>query len=130
MSRIEYNLVIEIDLIGARTSARLGHGLHRVIPARTLLEAIPIGCPAEVRRINIGGQALFEAVELIRAAKMHLAAQNGPITGVAQIVRERRYLSGELRGVVVRADCGGQAAGEPRKSRWRTQRVVAIERIE
>ena len=97
---------LEVDLIGARARTRLGDGVHGVIPARPLLEMLPVGRPAEVGGINVGGQPLLESVQLIRAAKMHLAAQHRLVSGTPQIVCEGRYLRGKFRGIVIGADGG------------------------
>src|SRR6202035_5283593 len=74
LERIEDDVIIEVDLVGTRTRARLSDGVHGVIPTRAVLEPSPVRCPAEVGGIDVGGQTLLESVQLIGAAKMHLAA--------------------------------------------------------
>ena len=98
------DLIVEIDLIRARAGSRLGDGIHVVIPARPMLEASPIRRPAEIGRIDIGCQALLEAVQLIRAAEVHLAAEHGLIAGTPQIMCESGHLGGKFGGIVVGAD--------------------------
>ena len=61
-----------------------------MIPARAVLETFPVGRPAEIGGIDVGGQAFFESMQLVRAAEMHLAGQNRPIASGAKIVRECR----------------------------------------
>lgn len=110
LPRIEDHIVIEVDLVGARAGAGLGNGIHGVIPTRSVLETSPVGRPAEVGRIDVGRQAFFESVQLIGAAKMHLAAQHRLVSGAPQIMREGGYLRRKFRGVVVSADGGYLAA--------------------
>ena len=116
LPRLEDDLVVEVDLVGARARAGLRDRIHGVIPARTLLEASPVRRPAEIRRVDVGGESLLEAMQLIGTAEVHLAAEHGLVAGAAQIVRESRHLRGKFRGVVVRADRGNLAAARGRKS--------------
>src|ERR1700730_3902379 len=41
------DLVVEINLVGARARASLGYRVHGVVPTGPLLEARPVGGPAE-----------------------------------------------------------------------------------
>jgi hypothetical protein len=127
---LEDDVVVEVDLIGACAGTRLRHGIHGVIPARPLLESLPVRRPAEVRRIDVGGEPLLEAMQLIGSAKMHLAAEHRLIAGAAQIMREGGNLRRKLRGIVVGADGRDLPARQEREPRGGAQRAVAIERIE
>ena len=130
LTRVEDHVVIEVDLIGARARARLGDGIHGVIPSRPMLEAIPVGRPAEIGRVDVGGQPFFESMQLIRAAKVHLAAQRGLVPGAPQIMRKGGHLRGKFGRIVVCADGRHLAARQKRKSRRGAKRTIAIERIE
>ncbi len=127
---VEHHLLVEIRLVGAHAGAGLGDAVHRVIPVRTVLRVLPVRGPAEIGGVDVGGQPLLEAVELVGAAEMHLAGQDGAIAGQPQVVREGRRLRGELGRVVIGADRRGQPAGEEHRARRRAERGVAIGGIE
>ncbi len=97
------NLVVEIKLVGAYARAGVEHRTHVVIPAWAHFRLRPVGHPAEVSRIDVGCQPVLEAVQLIRTAEMHLARQNGAVTGRPQIVRESQGLRRKFGGVIVGA---------------------------
>ena len=75
-ARVVDHLLVEIELVGADAGARLHHRKHVVVPARPVARPVPIRRPAEVGRIDVGGEPLLEAVELVGAAEMHLARQD------------------------------------------------------
>ncbi len=86
--RIIRDLVIIFHLVGNFGHARTGDRAHVVIPPFDPFARLAvIGGPAEIGGIDIGGQALFEPVQLVRADKMHLARQTGLIARAAQVVR-------------------------------------------
>ena len=124
--RPKHDLVVEIDLVRADAGPRLGHRVHGVIPARPMLEVEPVGGPAEIGRVDIGRQALLEAMQLIGAAEVHLPAQHGAIPRESEVMRKRGQLRREFRRVVVCTDGRGQTSGHEREARGRTQRTVAV----
>jgi hypothetical protein len=126
----DHDLVIEVDLIGARARARLDDRIHAVIPARALLEGAPVGRPAEIAGVDVGRQALLKSMQLIGPAEVHLAGEGGLIARAPQVVGEGGHLGGIFGSVVVGANFRGQLAGEERKARWRAQRAVAVEGFE
>ena len=69
----EGHLVVEVQLVGAHGQPGLRDRTHVVIPVGALLRMIPIRRPTEIGGVDIGGQTLLEAVQLIRPAEMHLA---------------------------------------------------------
>src|SRR5665213_1640988 len=69
-------------------------------------------------------------MQLIRTAKMHLAAQYRLVSGAPQVVREGVHLCRKLRCIVIGTDGRYLAAGQERKSRWCTQGAIAIKRVE
>ena len=101
----------------AQAHARRGIGLA---PAR------PVGGPAEVGRVDVGRHPLLEAVQLLGAGEVHLARQTGAPALVAQVMRQRQRRRRKVGGVVVAAHCRCQSAGEHRRARGRTHRVVAV----
>ena len=66
-----------------------------MIPARPILGMIPVRRPAEVGGIDVGRQPLFEPVQLVRPAKMHLSRQDGSIAAKPQAMRESRDVGAE-----------------------------------
>ena len=129
-ARVKDDFVVEVDLIRPRAGACLCDRIHAVVPAWPLLEAGPIRRPAEIGRIDVGGEPLLEAVQLIGAAKMHLAAQDGLVAGAAQIMSEGRHLRREFSRIVVGTDRRYLAARQQGKPRGRAQRAIAVERFE
>src|SRR3712207_7062635 len=62
--------------------------------------------------VDVGGQPLLEAVQLIRPHEMHLARQAGGVARAPQVVREGGYGGRELRRVVMDAGARGQRSEE------------------
>jgi hypothetical protein len=112
LARGHDHLVIEVDLIGARAGTGLDDRVHAVIPARALIESSPIGRPAEIGWVDVGGETILKTMQLIGPAEMHLAAQRRLVARMAQIVGKGRHLRGKLRRVVVGADFRGPLSGE------------------
>lgn len=115
LTRGEGHFVVEVELIRAHARTCVDHGTHVVIPRGTRLEILPVGRPAEIGGIDVGRQPLLEAVQLVRAAEMHLAGKNRAISLGAQVVRERERLRRELGRVVISADLRRQLTREQRK---------------
>ena len=63
--------------------AGVANRAHVVIPARTMLGAIPVRRPVEVGGIDVGRQPLLESMQLIGSAEVHLAGENGAIAARA-----------------------------------------------
>ena len=110
------DLVVEVDLIRASAGSRLRDRVHAVIPARPLLEARPIGRPAEIGGVDVGRQALLEAVQLIGPAEVHFPAEHGLVAGAPQIMCESGHLRGKLGGIVVCTDGRHLAPRQERKA--------------
>ena len=99
----EGDFVVEIELVGAHAEAGLRHRTHIVIPVRPLRRMIPVRRPAVVGGIDVGRQALLEAVQLVGAAKMHLARQDRAIAEIAQVMRIGRNVGAKFGGIVIDA---------------------------
>lgn len=69
-------------------------------------------------------------MQLIRPAEMHLPRQRSVVSFATEIVSVGGSVGGQVRGVVVGANLGGQLASHHHKSRRRTQRRVAVRRVE
>ena len=69
----EGDFVVEVDLVGAHAKPRLRDRGHVVVPTGALVRMVPVRRPAIVGGIDVRRQALLEAVQLVRTAKMHLA---------------------------------------------------------
>ena len=124
--RISYLVVVE-ELVRHLRHAGAGDARHVVVPpVDALLEAGPVGSPAEVGRVDVSGPAFLEAVQLVRTDEMHLAAQDGAIPGSPQVVSDRRHRTGEVRCIVVAPGSGRQLARHQAIARRRAQRTVAV----
>ena len=106
--------------------SRLRHRVQRVEPGLHLVRMLPVRHPAEIRRRQVGGQALLIAVQLVGTGKIHLAGEAGAIARIAQMMQQRRHARRQLRRVVVGADAARQPARQHREARRRAQRRGAI----
>jgi len=128
--RSEGDLVVEVELVGAHAHAGLSDRAHIVVPARPGLGMVPVGRPAVVGRIDVGGQPLFEAVQLVRAAEVHFSRQDCAVAAQPQMMGESRDIGREFRGVVIDAGARGQEPRHERGARGRTERACAIGAVE
>ena len=126
----ELHLVVVVDLEAAQARPRLHHRAQVGARGDPLRPLLPVRQEGERRRVHIGGEPLLEAVELVRADEVHLAAQDGAVAEQREVVREGRGVGAELGGVVVRADGRGEPSRQHREPRRRTQRVVAVSGVE
>ena len=96
LARGERHLVVEVELVGAhaRTGLRSPSSCCDTSSGRSG-GVIPVRRPAEIGGIDVGGQPLLEAVQLVGAAEMHLAGQHGAIARRAQIMGEGRDIRRE-----------------------------------
>src|SRR4051812_13374077 len=101
-NREEGDLIVEFKLVGDLRYPRLEHRSHVVIPPvdAFLLEP-PIRRPAEVGGIDVGGEALLEAMQLIGADEMHLSRKAGAVALESEVMRPGRDGGREFRSVVV-----------------------------
>jgi hypothetical protein len=85
------DLLVIVPFERAVVGAGLDHAQHVVEPPVDLLRLVPGRRPAEIAGIDIGGDAVFIAMELVGADEMHLAGEAGAVTKPAQIVRIGRH---------------------------------------
>ena len=98
----------------------------------------PVRRPVEVGRVDVGRQALLEAVQLIGADEVHLAGERRLVAGGAQHVGDRGRAGGQLRRRcrrrrsttacgrrAARSATGRTAARRSRRSRRRRPRAPA-----
>ncbi len=101
---MERYLVVIFHLVGDLGNARAGDRAKIVIPPVDAFSRLAIvRCPAEIRRVNVRGQALFKAMQLIRADEMHLAGEAGVVTSTAQMMRVGRDIRDKLCRIVIDA---------------------------
>jgi len=93
---------------------------------RQTYRLVPVDGPAIVARVDVAGQALLVAVQLVGPAEVHLAGERGVVALAAQIVGVGGDVGGQVAGVVVGADLGGQLAGDHDEARGGAQRRVAV----
>ena len=125
--RLELGLVVIGDVDASPVGSGIEHPAHVVVPLEPgLVVDPPVRRPQEVGRIDVGGDPLLVAVELIGADEVHLAGETGPVASVAQVVVEGGYGSGKLDRVVEGTDPRRQPSAQHREPRRRTEREVAI----
>lgn len=91
---------------------------------------VPIRRPVEVRGTDVGGDALLEAMQLVRPDEMHLAAQCGLIAFRPQIVSHRRDRRRKFVGIVPDGDAIGITACKHGGARRRAEREVCVSVVE
>jgi len=124
LNRLERDFLVVVDLHRALADPGNAHG---AIVVRVPLALVsPVGNPCKISGIEIGGQAFFKPVKLVRSDKMHLSGKRGLITGHPQIVGIGRYLGGKLGGIVISTHRRTELAGRHGKPRRRTKRKIAI----
>ena len=82
--------------------------------------------PAEVGRVDVGGQPLLEAVMLVVTDEVHPTGQNGPISRVRQAMSESRYVGVKDVRVVPHPQIAGIPRGHKTHARRHTQRRGAV----
>ena len=100
LDAVELDLVVVVDLQAAHALAGLHHRAE-ADPGRAVLRLVgPVRCPGEVGRVDVSGEPLLEAVELVWADEVHLAAEDGVVAEIVGVVGHRRPLRRELDRVV------------------------------
>ncbi|MDT4801954.1 hypothetical protein FQZ97_346690 [compost metagenome] len=130
LARLEHHFLVEIQLVGAHAGPGLQHRGHVVVPARAHLRLVPVHRPAVVGRVDVAGQALLVAVQLVRAAEVHLARQRRAVAEAAQVMGIGGHVGGKVGGVVVGPDLRRQLPAHQSEARGRAERAVAVGRIE
>jgi hypothetical protein len=124
---LERHVVVVLDLVGDLGDPGLLDRAHVVIPpVDALLAQAPVGGPAEVGRIDVGGQALLQAVQLVGPDEMHLARQAGLVALEPEVMGEGRDGGAEFRRVVVDAGVRGQQPGHEDRPRRGAQGRGAV----
>jgi hypothetical protein len=127
----------ELRLLVVRQELRPGgdadarRHVHPRVPAADEAALLVLrGHPVHARRVHVGRQPPAEPVQLVGADEVHLAAEDGLVAGVRQVVGDRRLVGVQLGGVVPAAEVGGVAAGEQRRARGRAERVRRVRGVE
>ena len=129
LAGFEHHLFVKVELVASHAGAGLQHRGPVVVPARAHFQLVPVHRPAVVGGVNVAGQALLVAMQLVGAAKVHLAGQRRAVAQVAQVVRIGRHVGRQVRRVVKTANARGQLPAHQAKARRRAQRAVAVRRI-
>ena len=91
LDRVERDLIVIFELVGCLGDTGRRYRAEIVIPPVDALAGLSIiRRPAEVGRIDVGGQPFLESMQLIRPDEVHLARQAGVITCAAKMMREGR----------------------------------------
>ena len=101
---LENGLFVVVELVGAYAGAGLQHRRHVVVPARAHFQRVPVDGPTVISGVDVSGQAVFVAVQLVGAAKVHLARQRRTVAQVAQVMRVGGNVGGKVGRVVKTAD--------------------------
>ncbi len=102
--RLIGNLVVIFELVGDLGGTCVGNRTEIVIPPVDALTGLAVvGRPAEIGGIDVGREALFEAVQLIGSDEVHLAGKSGLVACIAQMMRIGRNFRRELCGIVENA---------------------------
>ena len=117
-------IVIQVERGGALTGG--DDAKHVVIPLLNAFRVFPVGRPGEVGGVDVGGEPLFKAMQLVSTNKVHLTAQNSLVAQVAQIVGKGGNLRRHFAGVVIDAGVRGQLTGQHGKARGGAEWRVTI----
>ena len=81
------NFIVIFQLVRGFANTSAGDAAKVVIPPfNPFTRPTIIGGPAKIGRIDIGGQPLFEAMQLVGADKMHLSGQACLVSTTAQVM--------------------------------------------
>ena len=86
-----FNFIVVVDLHAAHAGPSFEHRAHAHAGRAVGGPLQPVWSPSKVCRVNVGGQTLLKAVQLVWTHEMHLAAQDGSVACPAQIVRHGGY---------------------------------------
>ena len=124
------HFVVVQQLVGDFGHARAGDAAHVVVPpVDALVWLSPVGRPAKIGGVNIGGAALLKPMQLVRPDEMHLAAEHGAVPGVAQVMRHRGHGAGQISRVVKTPGLRWQLPGHQAIARRGAQGAVGIRRV-
>ena len=129
LAGLEHHLFVKVDLVGSHAGAGLQHGGHVVVPTGAHVGLVPVHGPAVIGGVNVTGQALFIAVQLVGATKMHLARKRRAVAQTAQVMSVGRHIGWKVSGIVKAANFGRQLPTHQAETRGRAQRAVAIGRV-
>ena len=111
------DLVVVVHLHRRRADPGRQHALHRVVPGQALRQRrTPVRRPVQVGGVDVGREPLLEAVQLVGADEVHLAAQARVVARRTETVRHGRLGGAQLGRVVVDADARREPAGEQRRA--------------
>ena len=98
------DIIVIFQLVGDFGNACAGDRAHVVVPpVDPLARFAVVGRPAEIGGVDVSGHAFLEAVQLVRADKVHLAGQRCLIASTTQVMRVGRDIRGKLGRVVIDA---------------------------
>ena len=123
------NFIVIFELVGDFGGTRSGDRTEIVIsPVDTFTGLAIIWRPAEIRRVDVGGEPLLETVQLIRTDEMHLAGKRRLVASGAEMRRIGRDFRRKLRSIVRDASSTRQLARHERCTRRGTEgaRGVAV----
>ena len=111
LHRLMRHVVVIFQLVGNLGDTRAGDGTKVVIPpVDPLTRFAIIRGPAKIGGVDVGGQTLFKAVQLVGADKVHLAGQRGLVARATQVMGIGRDIRGELCRVVINPGAARQGA--------------------
>ncbi|KAI6756603.1 hypothetical protein HG530_011201 [Fusarium avenaceum] len=78
LSALEHDLLIVVKLVASATGTSLKNGAGIMVPLKACIGLVPVYSPAEITRVNVAGQTLLIAVELV-TNKVHLASKRSVV---------------------------------------------------
>jgi len=120
------NFLIIVELEAARAQPGLHHAEQAHPRAGKGRVGLPIRCPGEVGGVDVGGDPLLIAMQLVGTDEVHLAGQDGAIALQPQVMHQRGRRGGEVRAIVEGADAAGPLPRQHGGARGRADREVAI----
>ena len=124
------DLLVKVELVGADDGAGVHHRRHVVVKVEANLGLVPVDGPAVVTGVDVTGETLLVAVQLVRPAEVHLTGEGRVVTLATQVVGIGGDVGGQIRRVVVSPNLRGQLAADHHEARRGTQRSIAIGRVE
>ena len=120
-----HDFLVKIQLVAAAARTGLEDGARIVIPLQASVWLVPVDSPAKVGRVDVAGQTLLVAVQLV-TDKVHLAGQGGVVALGAEVMGVGGQLRGDLRCVVKGTNLHGKQAGNHAHARWGAERRRAV----
>ena len=99
LGALKHDLLVIVELVATAAGTGLEDRASIVVPLKASIGVVPVDSPAKVAGVNITGETLFVAVELV-TDKVHLTRQSSVVALASQVVSVGGDLGADLRGIV------------------------------